>query len=1054
MSQTSGQGTGQALPHSMLPSGADIERAIALMEANDFEAARDLLIERLQKDIRAQGETGPATIETADLLAEAFMKTGQPDQAEPLFTHVFYVRNEALGTLHPITMRSAHNVALSAMRQGKYEDALDTLRPLMAARQQTLGWTDPETRLTGTDLVETLNALGRSEEAYALLEQLAPQTGASSEEEVWQDLSEQNLDVQLNETLPRIRATFGAEHPMTLSTESTVALGLVLAGRLTEALPLLEHALQGQDAQLGAEHPETIKSRGAYIRVLNRLGRTLEAAEESQRNLQAIVQSQGATHPDVARAILDYARVLEQLGRVDEAIALIRQGLDLAARNDAVEESTEFALTGVLVRLLQQSGRAAEADEILAEAKRRSQGLLEDHIGSSVGALLNSNPEDITPEQIAAVYSAVVQQQGETSRIALQLQALLGLKRIESGDPVGLKDLEMAAQLAEQVLGPSAAQTVQMRGIFASGLVMQGQHYAAMDQVDLLTGIHLSKFGQLEQTGGTERAARGDALAEAARLGVRAGLMALRSGGDRAALAERTFELAQLTGLGGAQEAMARGSARIAARDPGARAATRDWDAARVALSEAEAVQVAAIAQADRPLIARAAQQIAQARLALSDIEDEVKRDFPAFFDLVQPRSLSLDEVQAQLTPQDTLIVLSAPTEAGGSGFVWAVSQDQIGWSQISMEHASLRGKISRLHAQLDRRGAGLRAPGSVQPTASDAGYEFELAYELFEALFGSTEIQRVVASRSNWILVPQDMLISLPFAALVERPVERMPEAADTLRQAAWLGLNRSLSVLPAVTALARPSRSSQPAQSDLAYVGFGDPNFSGTPEPLDLTTAQLRTANGIDLARLPRLPGTRREVETLAQLLGADQRTVFLGSDASEAELRAANQRGDLARARIVHFATHGLLAGAFGGQDEPALALSPPRGDGTAENDGLLTATEAASLDLLADWVILSACDTAAGEGPDANGLTGLAAGFLYAGAKSLLVSHWAVQDDIAARLTANSVGYAEAGLPRAAALQAAMAEIVADPSRDTSPLPLSHPSVWAPFLLIGR
>src|SRR6202035_2242498 len=107
-------------------------------------------------------------------------------------------------------------------------------------------------------------------------------------------------------------------------------------------------------------------------------------------------------------------------------------------------------------------------------------------------------------------------------------------------------------------------------------------------------------------------------------------------------------------------------------------------------------------------------------------------------------------------------------------------------------------------------------------------------------------------------------------------------------------------------------------------------------------------------------------------------------------------------LADYRVVYFATHGLVAGDIKGLAEPSLALTiPPQP--TDLDDGLLTASEVAQLKLNADWVVLSACNTASGEKPGAEALSGLARAFFYAGAHALLVSHWAVDSDAAARLT---------------------------------------------------
>ncbi len=198
--------------------------------------------------------------------------------------------------------------------------------------------------------------------------------------------------------------------------------------------------------------------------------------------------------------------------------------------------------------------------------------------------------------------------------------------------------------------------------------------------------------------------------------------------------------------------------------------------------------------------------------------------------------------------------------------------------------------------------------------------------------------------------------------------------------------------------------------------------------------------------------LPGARRELLALAGALHAPPAAVATGADATEAAVRSA----PLADVKVVAFATHGLLAGETGALNEPALVLTPPAAPSEAD-DGLLTASEAAELRLSADWVVLSACNTAAGDGKGGvafggEGLSGLARAFFHAGARALLVSHWRVRDEAAARLTTETIrayaAHPEAG--RARALRLAMENMLSDRS-DPS---LAQPSAWAPFVVAGE
>jgi len=158
------------------------------------------------------------------------------------------------------------------------------------------------------------------------------------------------------------------------------------------------------------------------------------------------------------------------------------------------------------------------------------------------------------------------------------------------------------------------------------------------------------------------------------------------------------------------------------------------------------------------------------------------------------------------------------------------------------------------------------------------------------------------------------------------------------------------------------------------------------------------------------------------------------------------------DLASARTLHFATHGLTAseteGTSAGLVQPALLLTPPE-TASPEDDGLLTAAEVSNLRLDADWVVLSACNTAAGEQDD-EALSGLARAFFYAGARAVLVSHWYVNSAAAVQLV--TVAFAEQSrepnIGRAEAMRRAMLRLIATDKFK------AHPAYWAPFVIVGE
>jgi CHAT domain-containing protein len=152
-----------------------------------------------------------------------------------------------------------------------------------------------------------------------------------------------------------------------------------------------------------------------------------------------------------------------------------------------------------------------------------------------------------------------------------------------------------------------------------------------------------------------------------------------------------------------------------------------------------------------------------------------------------------------------------------------------------------------------------------------------------------------------------------------------------------------------------------------------------------------------------------------------------------------------------RVIYFATHGLVAGEIKDLAEPSLVLSLPK-QSTTLDDGLLTASEVAQLKLNADWAVLSACNTVAGDRPGAEALSGLARAFFYAGARALLVSHWKVASTAATRLTTSTFDFlkADPSAGPAEALRRAMLAYMADTSDPNN----AYPAFWAPFEVAGE
>jgi CHAT domain-containing protein len=411
------------------------------------------------------------------------------------------------------------------------------------------------------------------------------------------------------------------------------------------------------------------------------------------------------------------------------------------------------------------------------------------------------------------------------------------------------------------------------------------------------------------------------------------------------------------------------------------------------------------------------------------------------------------------LLSADEALVVFLP-EGEDETFVWAITRDGSAWQRIPLDDKALGQKVASLRKGLDQEDL---------EKAAKAGTLFDLglAHELYAALLAP--IADVLKNKPHLMIVTSGSLTSLPFQVLVtETPAMPKPDADQlaAYREAAWLIKRHSLTILPSVSSLKALRVLAKGSQSSRPLVGYGDPVFSqvapvATAQPAQkVASASVTRTLGYasyfsgarpDLKRLseglPPLPETARELKAVAKRLGAPESDIHLGAEATE----AAVKRADLSPYRVVYFATHGLVGGEVKGLAEPALVLTLPS-EATDLDDGLLTASEVAQLKLDADWVVLSACNTAAGDKPGAEALSGLARAFFYAGARALLVSHWRVDSEAAARLTTSTFEALQKHqtIGRAEALRRAMLAYMNDTSSPWN----AYPDYWGPFSIVGE
>jgi CHAT domain-containing protein len=442
--------------------------------------------------------------------------------------------------------------------------------------------------------------------------------------------------------------------------------------------------------------------------------------------------------------------------------------------------------------------------------------------------------------------------------------------------------------------------------------------------------------------------------------------------------------------------------------------------------------------------------EIDSLRTEIAELDRRLAAEFPNYYELVNPKPLSILDVQAQLEDDEALLVFLV---AAANTYVWAISKTASKWHEDIFGRAMLGDDIAILRAQLDPNSASNRGAESLDPedgSATVPAFDRMRAWALYGELI--RPVESVLLDKRHVFVVADGPLAALPLSVLVSEEPLGQDTDPSALRDTDWLAKRYAFTTLPTVSSLSIIKKAERTRlHSAKRFKGYGAPVLGGKRSPggnsAERGFFRGSLANVEAVRDLAPLPQTEPELRRLAASLGAGEQDVFAGPRATE----MAVKQTDFSNTAVLAFATHGLLSGDLQGLAEPALVLTPPD-IASSLDDGLLTASEISELDLSAEWVILSACNTAGGDGrPDAEGLSGLARAFIYAGARAILVSHWPVRDDAAARLTTGAIGLLNSDnhLRRSEALAIAMLDLMRD-GRDPS---LAHPSAWAPFVVVG-
>lgn len=411
------------------------------------------------------------------------------------------------------------------------------------------------------------------------------------------------------------------------------------------------------------------------------------------------------------------------------------------------------------------------------------------------------------------------------------------------------------------------------------------------------------------------------------------------------------------------------------------------------------------------------------ARDALAARDSELQAAAPNYVQLVQ-QAVTAEDVMKALKPGEAFVAVTL-TPTGGWTFVLRDGEVRVG--AVQGGSAALDPLVKRVRAAME--------PGTP-------AFDVAAAQGLYRAIFG--EVAGTMDTARAMTVAPTGSLLSLPFEVLLTGPAD--PQA---LAKAPFLVRSLVIGHVPSAANFVALRRDQSGSHAPNPWFGFGD----FRPPTLAQARASFPPSCGDSaelMARLPPLPSAIKELEVARRLTGARPQDMLLGASFTAGNVRAQ----PLSQFRVLHFATHALLPTDLKCQTEPALITSTPRAARDAKG-GLLTASDLQDIKLDADLVILSACNSGGTDGlSGGESLSTLARSFFYGGARSMLITHWEVNDDAATLIIADTLRRMAENrqLGVAAALRESQL-VLLDKAGGQLPADFAHPFYWAPFAVIG-
>jgi CHAT domain-containing protein/Tfp pilus assembly protein PilF len=1013
-------------PEHKTTAGFAAELGLMHTRLGEYAIAERLFLRALATREKVFPREHPAIAVVLNRLGLVYTQQHRPAEAEAAYRRALTIFEAAFGSEpRDVTVDTLNNLAVLYTNQGKYAQAIPLFERALTMSEKRV---PPDNDSTGRFL-DNLAMVHAHTGNFAKAEEM------------------------MNRALALKEKSLPANHPSIAESLAALAEVLRTKGEFARAEQLQRRVLAVLEKSLGANNPEYATKLSNLARVYMAQGRYQEAEALFTRALEISEAALGRDHPQVARMLSYLGTVYSERNQSDLAQALFERALAVSEKALGPQHEQVALNLDNLASVLPPGDPRQQA--LYQRALRiREHAFGPDHpaVASSLyrlGALYflredYAGAEPLYRRALAIFERTLGSQHPGGALITADLARVYHeQKRFREAEPL----YKSAVALNEKALGASHPQLALTRANLAAMYDVSGRPVEALATTRRATAIYRGRM----VSGGMDDAAVREALPYRQALNNHLSLLRRNAGKeDVTKVTEEAFEVGQLVEASGTAAALAKMAARFASdNDAMAKLIRQKQDATeRRNLEDARLLRAAAQLpeQRDAAAESRSRAEVARLQREIASLDDELARRFPQYQQLSRPEPVPAKQVQDLLAPGEAMLVYSIDT----TSFLWILKRDGITLLELAIDPDRVAKQVAQVRSEMDIDARGIAKPVSLA-----------VLHVLYEKLVGPAVSQ--LGEVKHLIVVPSGPLQSLPFSMLVASPPPRGQGGDMDYATVDWLARRYAISVLPSVGAIQALRHFARPASASRPFAGFGDPLIGTTSGPSRHAAARLsvrqvfsrkasvsspEVADVEEIRNAPRLPETADELRAMARVLKSGTEALWLQDRATEANVKSL----DLAQYRVLAFATHGVMAGELKGIGEAGLVLTPPAKASIAD-DGYLSASEVARLKLNADWVLLSACNTAAPDGtPGAEGLSGLAKAFFYAGARSLLVSHWPVASEatvpLTTRMLAEFEAHPEAG--KAEAHRKAMLALIDAPA----PAPYTHPIFWAPFVVVGE